>query len=42
MKGCFIASANFGELDYTSEDPTEVSLTLQFDNCVLTILRSKL
>ena len=35
MKGCFIASANFGELDYTSEDPTEVSLTLQFDNCVL-------
>jgi len=35
IKGAFITDAAFGELDYNTEDPTEVSITLQFDNCVL-------
>jgi len=35
IKGAFITDAQFGDLDYGSEDPTEVSLTLRFDNCVL-------
>jgi len=35
IKGAFITSAAFGDLDYTGEEPMEVSLTLQFDNCVL-------
>lgn len=35
LKGCFITEANFGDLDYGTEDPTEISLTLRFDNCVL-------
>jgi hypothetical protein len=35
MKGCFLTSAAFGDLDYGSEDPTEISLTIRFDNCVL-------
>ena len=35
MKGCFLTSAAFGDLDYGTEDPTEISLTIRFDNCVL-------
>jgi len=35
IKGAFITEANFGELGYDSEDITEISMTLQFDNCVL-------
>jgi len=35
MKGCFLTSAGFGDLDYGSEDPAEISLTIRFDNCVL-------
>lgn len=35
IKGAQITSAAFGDLDYGTEDPTEVALTLQFDNCVL-------
>jgi hypothetical protein len=35
LKGCFLTEANFGDLDYGTEEPTEISLTLRFDNCVL-------
>ena len=35
IKGAQITSAAFGDLDYSSEDATEVALTLQFDNCCL-------
>ena len=35
LKGCFLTSAGFGDLDYGTEDPTEISLTIRFDNCVL-------
>ena len=35
LKGCFLTEANFGDLDYGTEDPTEISLTIRFDNCVL-------
>lgn len=35
LKGCFLTAAQFGELDYGTEDPTEISLTIRFDNCVL-------
>lgn len=35
IKGAFITEAQFGDLGYDSEEPTEISLTLQFDNCVL-------
>jgi hypothetical protein len=35
IKGAFLTSAGFGDLDYGSEDPTEISLTIRFDNCVL-------
>ena len=35
IKGCFLTSAGFGDLDYGSEDPAEISLSIRFDNCVL-------
>jgi hypothetical protein len=35
IKGAQITSAQFNDLDYSAEDPTEIALTLQFDNCVL-------
>ena len=35
LKGCFITAASFGDLDYGTEDPAEIQLTLRFDNCVL-------
>jgi len=35
IKGCFLESASFGDLDYGSEDPAEISLSIRFDNCVL-------
>tara|TARA_R100000152_G_C6613765_1_gene66776 strand:+ start:32 stop:520 length:489 start_codon:yes stop_codon:yes gene_type:complete len=35
LKGCFLTAAGFGTLDYGTEDPAEISLTIRFDNCVL-------
>ena len=35
IKGAFITEANFGEVTYEDGGPTEISLTLRFDNCVL-------
>ena len=35
IKGCFLTNAAFGDLSYEDEAPTEISLTLRFDNCVL-------
>lgn len=35
IKGAFITQANFGDLDYSAEEPTDIQLTLRFDNCVL-------
>mgnify|MGYP003657496341 FL=1 len=35
VKGAFITDANFNDLNYDSENPTEISVTMRFDNCVL-------
>tara|TARA_Y100000034_G_C6892249_1_gene410721 strand:+ start:1498 stop:1986 length:489 start_codon:yes stop_codon:yes gene_type:complete len=35
LKGCMLNNANFNDLDYTAEDPTEIALGIRFDNCVL-------
>jgi len=36
IKGAFITNANFGtDLDYNSEAPADIQMTLRFDNCVL-------
>ena len=37
LKGAFIQSANFGDLDFASSDPVEISLTLRYDYANLKI-----
>ena len=35
LKGAFISNAQFGELDWTSNDPAEITLTLSYDYAIL-------
>tara|TARA_R110002012_G_scaffold48388_1_gene126101 strand:- start:109 stop:597 length:489 start_codon:yes stop_codon:yes gene_type:complete len=35
LKGAYIQSANFGDLDFSSSDPVEISLTLRYDYAIL-------
>ena len=35
VKGAFITNAEYGSLNYDSNDASEISMTLRFDNCVL-------
>ena len=34
MYGCFIVNADYGSMEYASNDPMEVALTLRFDNAL--------
>ena len=35
LNGCYIQSANFGDLAFDSSDPVEITLTLRYDYAVL-------
>lgn len=35
LKGCIITETNFGDADWSVDDPAEISLTLQPDYCIL-------
>ena len=35
LKGTYIQSANFGDLDFAASDPAEITLTLKYDYAVL-------
>ena len=35
LKGCMVTEANFGDLAFDTDDPTEVTLTVQQDLCIL-------
>ena len=35
VKGAFITNAEYGSLSYDTNDASEISMTLRFDNCVL-------
>ena len=35
LKGAYIASATFGDLDFASSDPAEISLPLRYDYAIL-------
>ena len=37
LKGAFITSANFGDMDFSSSDPAEITLSLQYDYAILKI-----
>jgi len=36
LYGCYIQSAAYGELNYSSNDPVQITLTMKFDNAVQT------
>ena len=35
LKGTWIKAANFGDLDFTSNDPVDITLTLRYDYAIL-------
>jgi hypothetical protein len=35
IKGAFLTQVNYGDLDYGSQEPSDIALTIRFDNCVL-------
>ena len=35
LKGAFIQDAQFGDLDFGSSDPVEITLTLRYDYAIL-------
>lgn len=35
LEGCFIQNVDYGQTDYTSSEPLQISLTIRFDNCIL-------
>ena len=35
LKGAMIESANFGDIDFTSSDPLDITLTLRYDYAIL-------
>ena len=40
LYGCFLVSANYGDLDYASNDPVTIECSLRYDNAVQTPLGS--
>jgi hypothetical protein len=38
LYGCFIANVNYNDLDYASQEPAQISLSVRFDNAVQTPL----
>jgi hypothetical protein len=35
LKGAYIQSANFGDMDFATSDPVEIQLTLKYDYAIL-------
>ena len=38
LYGCFISNVNYNDLDYASQEPAQISLSVRFDNAVQTPL----
>ena len=38
LYGCFVQNINYNELDYATQDPTNITMTVRFDNAVQTPL----
>ena len=38
LYGCFIGNVNYNELDYASQDPANITMSIRFDNAVQTPL----
>ena len=38
LYGCFVQNINYNELDYATQDPANITMTVRFDNAVQTPL----
>lgn len=36
LEGCFIQNVDYGQQDYSSSEPVQITLTLRYDNCIIT------
>lgn len=36
MEGCFLQNVDYGQQDYSSSEPVQITLTVRFDNCIST------
>jgi hypothetical protein len=36
LYGCYVTSADYGDLNYSSSDPVQIALTIRFDNAIQT------
>jgi hypothetical protein len=34
--GCLVSAVNYGEMNYTSNDPVKIQLTIKYDNAIQT------
>ena len=39
LYGCFVQNINYNELDYATQDPANITMTVRFDNAVQTPIR---
>jgi hypothetical protein len=37
LDGCFLSQVDYGDMNYNSNDPVTIALTIKFDNAVQTI-----
>ena len=37
LDGCFLSSVDYGDMNYSSNDPVQIALTIKFDNAIQTI-----
>jgi len=37
LDGCFLSSADYGDMDYKSNDPVQIALSIRFDNAIQTV-----
>lgn len=36
LEGCYLSNVAYGQQDYSSSEPVQISLTLKYDNCIIT------
>jgi hypothetical protein len=37
LDGCFLSQVDWGSMDYKSNDPVQIALTIRFDNAIQTV-----
>lgn len=37
LDGCFLSSVDWGDMNYSTNDPVQIALTIKFDNAIQTV-----